>query len=85
MNIQTSAPRISLEQVISMLEIYRQTADVTLSREPGNQTARQLSVLTENALIYLQVYKSSIPSFEYLKEAFIKSKLEVMRTEGGEQ
>lgn len=85
MDTRTHVPVISLEQVISMLEIYQQTAETALDKEPENSTARQMAVLSENALTYLRLYRRSIPSFEYIKDAYIKSKLEMMQVVGRKQ
>lgn len=66
---------IPLDELITILEIWRETGEEVLCKEPDNRETYLMLVLLKNSLDYLLAFKKCVNSMEIVRDTIVQLNL----------
>lgn len=66
---------IPLDELISILEIWRETGEEVLRKEPENRDTFLMLILLKNSLDYLHAFKKCVNSMEIVRDTIVQLNL----------
>lgn len=61
-------PDLSIEELMSLLRIYKETAEKNLRQNAGEPAAELMLKITGNAILYLSAYKNGLDALQKFNE-----------------
>lgn len=78
-------PDLSIDDLLSVLHIYNDTAWKRMELSPEDATASLLFRITQNSILYLSAYKTSLDAMEKFNEQIARIKLKCLLPQGPRQ